>query len=291
MVDPVIQSVYMYLKIRRTGIGCFLTVILLAFASDVRADNRPVESNSPAFRMARAPLVSQPLQIPMSVGMSSNMLAAHDAYEAMLIYTIDDTKRQLEKTNLNLEHQRGLEWLLDVNQAKLANHYEQLGKHSNFLNSVRSNPKTAWTNMPDPITETLSSDVSRYDALSKDPMLPPRERETYKTMLAGYQSKLADHETNAQLWASLHLAEQNNDPQQVARSEQQLADYLAVKLGELQGKKYPTGMSYAAVVEQYRIQAGGGRFDRRKIVVAILAVTAILPVVILIFKLSWRRKI
>jgi len=104
-----------------------------------------------------APLVTLP---PMMPGIATNptYTNAHDAYEAWLLSTVDDTKRQLEQTNLNKIYRESLEWFLRSNQQKLTNHQEEIQRQADFVKSVKANSRTAWTNMPDPISEGLVAD-------------------------------------------------------------------------------------------------------------------------------------
>ena len=210
--------------------------------------------------------------------------AASNAYEVMLLKQIDDTEHELQKPDLNTNYRHTLQWILSRNQGELSNHLAQVQQNLEFIKSARANPRTAWTNMPDPIEQALASDVSIYERELANPTLAANTRKTDEAMLEDYKQKLADHITNAQLWANLHMDQQDNNSEQIIRSQNQLADYLAKKLGQMQGKTYPQGMSLDAVIAEYQKQVGGSHwFDNRTIIRTIMFSIFILPPIIMLF--------
>jgi len=145
--------------------------------------------------------------------------------------------------------------------------------------------------MPDPMEHTLKADISRYEAELSDPALPQNVREADERSLAVSKQQLGEHTTNAQLWANLMLAQQNNDRAQVDEAKKQLASFLAKRLGDVQGKKYPTNLSYDAVVALYGQASGGGSMvDRRKHVLFALILAALLPLTIFSYRALRQRK-
>lgn len=224
----------------------------------------------------------------MLSGVPTNALDTNspDVYAAWLSHSIGDLERQLNQTNtgnLNTNYRASLEWILRLQRVKLTNHLENVKAQANFVGSVRSNSKTAWTNMPDPISEQLTLEVAKYQAQLADPTLAPGIRKSYERMLANYQEKLADHETNAFLWANLHLAEQNDNREQIASAKKHLAKFLAGQLGRMQGKTYPTNMSLDAVLAEYSKQGGGSHWFGNPVAIrALLYVVMFLTPLILI---------
>jgi hypothetical protein len=192
-----------------------------------------------------------------AIGSESNAVPP-DVYEVWCLKAIEDTKLKLQAPNLDANSQHSFNWLLRQLQGQLADHRALVQQNNAFVKSVQANPRTALTNIPDPIAYAFSRDVAHYERELAAPDLTTNERETDAAMLANFKFTLADNQTNAQLWADLHMAEQNKDAGKMVQSKQRLADYLAIKLGELQGKTYPAGMSYDAVMNEYQKQVGNG---------------------------------
>ena len=280
-------------------LSVFQITLLLVIMADVKVCADPLTNKLQSSVIIKAPHASPPTMFPQvstnlqttnfDGGVTTSNGAPRDPYETWLLKTIDDTKRELQQTNLPATYRRTLEWLLREHQGNLSDHQAQVQKKAEFIKSVRANPRTAWTNRSDPIEQAFASDVAKYERMLADPALAPNLRETYEAMLEGYKQDLADHKTNAQLWADLRMARQLKDHERIDLSEKQLADYLAIKLGKIQGKKYSPGMSLDAVLEQYRIQAGGG-IDRRQVIRAILVFVMIAPLVFFTIYKFWRRK-
>ena len=219
----------------------------------------------------------------------------NDAREAFLKHVVEDTERKLENTNLDVRLRPRIEAELRQHRMELTNYQQQqkerVEENRNFQDALRANPRTAWTNMPDPMEHTLKADISRYEAELSDPALPQNVREADERSLAVSKQQLGEHTTNAQLWANLMLAQQNNDRAQVDEAKKQLASFLAKRLGDVQGKKYPTNLSYDAVVALYGQASGGGSMvDRRKHVLFALILAALLPLTIFSYRALRQRK-
>lgn len=102
---------------------------------------------------------------------------------------------------------------------------------------------------------------------------------------------LADHQTNAQLWANVRQAEESKETEKVSRTKQELADYLAARLGAIQGKTYPTGMSFDATIAAYNKQSRGGHwFENRSVIRSmIVAIWLLPPLIVTLMVLKKRR--
>ena len=213
-----------------------------------------------------------------------------DVYEMAMRQAMADTRRQLEAPGLDTNTQHFLEGRLKQDEGLLASHQAQVQREAVFVQSIRANPRTGWTNMPDPGKELFSRGIEQYERELADPALPAHTRHIDELMLKSLKQRLADRNTDFQLWANLRMARERRNPEQIAQAERQLADYLSAKLGRIQGKQYPPGMSLDAIIKQYEIQAGGGKFDRRRIVIAALVVVALVPAAFLVFR-TLRRKV
>jgi hypothetical protein len=213
-----------------------------------------------------------------------------DAMEVGLLKKINDIKVSLTNSRLDSYSRGRFQHLLTEFRAKLADHREMIQKNRVFIASMRSNPTTGWTNMPDPIEQLLASDVRRDEQILANPSIDPNTRNMYEKLLWNSREKLADHETNAQLWINLRMAEQSGNTAKTAYAEKELANYLSVRLGKIQGKVYPPDMSLSAIMEQYQIQADGGKFDRRKVIVSVIVLLTLLPLFFWGCKMLWQRK-
>lgn len=87
---------------------------------------------------------------------------------------------------------------------------------------------------------------------------------------------------NIELWENLHQAKLSKNPEQVALAKQAVANMLARRLESVQGKKYPTNVSYAEIASEYRKQFGSHRLTKRIVVISLLLLTAFVPLIILI---------
>jgi hypothetical protein len=289
------------LRIKPAGVGGLLVWLLVIHLSLGMLRAAPAVGPSPdAVPSLSPPLLMRPVYQPVTTapqavngsggGTVSNTVN-HDPYEKWVLQTIDDLKRTLQNTNLNEGYRRSQEWMLRHQQESLAEHQAQVQKQLEFTKSVHADLQTAWTNILDPISESLTMDVARCQQDLADPLLTTNARASYQAMLEDYQQKLADHTTNARLWMNMRLAKQQHwSPEQTVLAKRQLADYLAVKLGVMQGKTYPPGMSLEAVMKQYRRQVGGSEISRRNIVVAALALVLLAPLAVFSWRI-WRRRI
>jgi len=295
--DPFIT--FTALGIKLASVSGLLTGLLVICLRVERLQADPALAPTPDQVVSAVPLLpQQPVFQSMTAvlkttngsgsGTVSNA-ANQDSYEAWLLQTIEDQKRTLQNTNLNEGIRKNAEWMLMEQQASLANHEASVKQRLEFTKSVQADPKTAWTNILDPPTAALASDVARCQGHLADPALAANERAMYQFELKDYQQKLSDHITNAQLWANVHLAHEHQSPEQIAQAEKQLANYLAVKLGQLQGKTYPQGMSLDAVMEQYRRQFGDYETSRRKIMLGVLILTLLAPLAVISWLLLKRR--
>jgi len=209
---------------------------------------------------------------------------APDAMELGLLKRIKDIKSNLLQPGLDPNSRGMFEHLLKELRGELVDHRTMVQSNQAFAEAIRLNPRTARTNMPDPIEQFLSLDVARNERMLADPTLDPNTRRMFERMLEDAKQKLADHETNAQLWDNLRLARQSKDVKQVAYAERELVDYLAARLGKIQGKTYPHGMSLDAIMEKYRKQSGDYHwFDNRTVIRAIMLTLFLLPLIVIIF--------
>jgi len=209
---------------------------------------------------------------------------AFDTMEVGLLNRINEIKTNLSQPALPPSSRGMLEHLLGELRWQLANHRAMVQSNQAFAQAIRANPKTAWTNMPDPIEQSLSMAIARNERILADPTLDPNNRRIFEHMLEDSEQKLADHETNAQLWTNLRLARASKDTERITHAETELATYLADRLGKIQGKKYPPGMSLDAIMEEYKKQAGDYHwYDSRIIIRTIVFVVFIVPPLAMIF--------
>lgn len=136
----------------------------------------------------------------------------------------------------------------------------------------------ALTTKMDPLNDALAISVARYEHYLADRSLSPSDRKMYEGLLEDSKQRLADHQTNVQLWANLRQARISRDPEKVARSERQLADYLAAQLGKIRGKTYPPGMSLHDVMKEYGRHKG---FGSRQVILTALVLVTLLPLAII----------
>jgi hypothetical protein len=169
---------------------------------------------------------------------------------------------------------------------------------SNFASraaALKSNPRASLTNSIDPIEQSLQQAADRLESELSDPNLNPIMRKTYEGLLADRKAQLADHQTNAQLWAHVHLAHQHHDLDQAAQADQALADYLGAKLGRIQGKSYPAGVSLSTVLADYRKQGGvsvSAASSPHNVLRLVVIVAFIIPPIVIgffVFKMRFSR--
>lgn len=110
--------------------------------------------------------------------------------------------------------------------------------------------------LPDPGEQVFLRFRETYERMLADPGITPEARKSYEQLLQLQKSQLANHRTNAQLWENLVQAKQSKDDEKATRAERELADFLALRLGKIKGKTYPTNMSLEAVMKEYRAQPG-----------------------------------
>ena len=174
-----------------------------------------------------APQQQQPPSVPpWSVSPDNNFtvmetsnIVPHDAMEAWLLKEIEKDKLGLERTNLDIHSRWALEQSLRQLQEQWNEHETQVESNKAFVESIRSNPRGALTNMPDPITQILSLNVARTTSELADPTLDPYRRQALERILTTYQQQLADHATNAQLWVDLRLAQASKNEEKVSEAQ------------------------------------------------------------------------
>jgi hypothetical protein len=101
---------------------------------------------------------------------------------------------------------------------------------------------------------------------------------------------MADLQTNAALWENVHQAILSGSTQKIASAEGTLADYLALKLGRIEGKQYQTGMTLAAVIDKYNAHLGRPAPWRRGALLARLVLLMTLSVPALVLLAIWARR-
>jgi hypothetical protein len=220
----------------------------------------------------------------------TNSVVPRDAMEKWLLKEIGSAKSDIKNTNLNnltREFIRQKIWELEE---QMIEHRAQVESNKVFLELVRTNPMTVAMQPPDLIGQQLSQTMQHYQREASNPTLPPQLRKTFETLANDRKDQLTDHETNAMLWANLHRAQQSKDAANRERAEKELADYLAVKLGKIQGKTYPQGMKLDAIMAEYRKQENGFHwFDVRVASRIILLIFFLVPPLIMIFVAIKRR--
>ncbi len=222
-------------------------------------------------------------------GPTSNAVP-HDAMDAWLLQTIEKTKQDLQRPGLDATSRQFLEMSLRRLYGQWDDHQAQVQSNKAFIEAIRSNPRTALTNMPDPIEQSWSSAIAQKERELADPRLDPYRRQALETIVTTFKQQLADHTTNAQLWANLRLAQQSKDAEQMDHAKRELADYLAKSLGKIQGKTYPTGMSLDAIMEEYREQGNGSHwFNSRTAIRTIILTVFLLPPLLMIYMAIKKR--
>lgn len=137
-------------------------------------------------------------------------------------------------------------------------------------------PATNLASPDDTFGSTMSSRSSYLEQMAANTNVDPILRKNYEHLAVGYRKLITDHQTNAQLWANLRIARSSKDPEKIARAEQELADYLAAKLGNINGKAYPTNMSLQAILKEYK-KAQPQKFDPTVMIRGVIVIFLLLP--------------
>ncbi len=226
----------------------------------------------------------------LNAGGPASNAVPHDAMDAWLLQTIDKNKRDLQTPGLDAVSRQFLQRSLRRLYGQWNNHQAQVQNNKAFVETMHSNPKTALTNMPDPIEQSWSLAIAQKERELADTTLDPYRRQALEAIVATLKQQLADHTTNAQLWANLHQAQQSKDAETKAYAERELADYLEANLGKIQGKKYPPGMSLDAIMAEYQKQGNGSHwFNSRTAIRAIILTVFLLPPLVMIFMAIKKR--
>ncbi len=87
------------------------------------------------------------------------------------------------------------------------------------------------------------------------------------------------------MWANYQLARLSKDPRKIERAKQNLANYLAERIGK------PPGMSLSAVKQEYeKVVARSDRIDTRTWVRVALVFTILIPPIIVVFCMMLGKK-
>lgn len=280
-------------KFHGSGGFTLIAVVLLFCVAGLFTVNADPASNSLSGSPSRLPPLP-PASSNYRIGANLNTNGAgifaasvtNDAREVFLRHLIADAERNLENTNLDARLRPVIESQLRQHRMELTNYEEQRKEDAEqkrkFQEALRANPRTAWTNMPDPLENSLRASIRRYESELSDPGLAANVRETDERSLAVLNQQLAERATNVQLWANLRLGIENDNSAQIDEAKKHLASFLAKRLGDTQGKQYPTNLSYDAVIALYQKASGTSSptVDRRKIVISALVLAAVVPIVI-----------
>lgn len=249
----------------------------------------PFKATLPPY-LAQANTNLQETNYPETEAQGTNLITPSDAMEKWLLQKISDIKGDLQKTNLNPVFYQSLQEQLWQFRGQLTEHRALVRDHIALAETIRTNRMSFTTNPPDIIGQTMSRSIDNYEKQSVNPGLPPNMRETYKMLAEDRKKQLADHQTNAQLWINLRLAQKSKDTEHMAHAEKELADYLAIRLGKIQGKTYPQGMSLDAILQEYQKQSNKFHwFDRRTVVRTIIFTMFLLPPLVMLFMTIKRR--
>jgi len=278
------------------GLSAAVVVLCLVSAANVsvRADSATNRPQPPVMIKATLPAPPNPFQVnsnydipsvDINGGAPASNTVPHDTMEVWLLQKINGVRLDLQRPGLDANSRQFLENSLARFKRQWADHQAQVQSNKLFIETIRSNPRTGFmTNRPDPIEQSLKLDIAHYERELDNPALPSNMRKIYEGMLDDYKQKLADHETNAQLWVNLRLARQSKKEEQMAYAERELADYLGAKIG------MPPGKTLEAVMKEYRIKAGTEKPDRRKIILGLLIFVMVSPLVFfVVYHLRHRR--
>jgi hypothetical protein len=244
----------------------------------------------PAYKIQPPPDIDQSQIILFSTNnpetdeQGTNSTFSHDSMDSWILEKISDIKIKLQKTDLNPLVLQTLQTELWQFRGQLTNHRALVRERLSLVENMRTNHAVAATNNLDSIGTTIHRTISNFELQSANPALPSNMRKMYKTLAEDRRRQFDDHQTNAQLWANLRLAQQTANTERVTRSEGELADYLAARLGKIQGKTYPQGMKLDAILNEYRIQAGeANRFKGVTITRIIMFTVFFLPPLVIFF--------
>jgi hypothetical protein len=144
----------------------------------------------------------------------------------------------------------------------------------------------------DAFESLLSGYVTNIEAQLANPQIDRVVRQALERRLSSFRGNLAGHRAENSLWQELALARVSNDSAGVARAQARLADYLAGKLGDIEGRRYPTGMSLASVMDRYNAKLGRGaplRWGKLFVRTVLIALLVVPPVLIVLQRLRQRR--
>jgi hypothetical protein len=142
----------------------------------------------------------------------------------------------------------------------------------------------------DPSMRFFSELTAGYESELANPSLDPRRRQILEEMLTDMRRTQADLSTNSQLWANLRDARLSRDNERVARSERELADYLAARLERIHGKTLPPGASLQTVTRAYEHATRPTRWNPRTIVLIVMVLVTAAPLVgLVIYRLRRPR--
>jgi hypothetical protein len=174
-----------------------------------------------------------------------NSVTPPDAMESWLRREISTTQADLQHTNLDELTRLTLSRQLWDFKERLAEHQAQVQTNLARVELLRTNKALATMDPPDFIGQRLSESIQHFQHEAANPNLPPMLRQTFQTLADNRAKRLADHETNVQLW---------------------------------QGKTYPPGMSLDAILKDYKKSGSGWQMDRRTVVLVVLIVVLVSPV-------------
>jgi hypothetical protein len=135
------------------------------------------------------------------------------------------------------------------------------------------------------VEEQLSGEIANIKNQLTNSSLDKVTRRRLEWQLSDDEKSLQDHITNTMLWAKLTQARFSHDPDRIANAETKLADYLAKKLGAIEGKNYPTGMSLEKVTDLINAHLGRGSYwsDKKPLIRIILLAFLLLPPLVMVF--------
>ena len=174
-----------------------------------------------------------------------NSVTPPDAMESWLRREISTTQADLQHTNMDELTRLTLSRQLWDFKERLAEHQAQVQTNLARVELLRTNKALATMDPPDFIGQRLSESIQHFQHEAANPNLPPMLRQTFQTLADNRAKRLADHETNVQLW---------------------------------QGKTYPPGMSLDAILKDYKKSGSGWQMDRRTVVLVVLIVVLVSPV-------------
>jgi hypothetical protein len=157
-------------------------------------------------------------------------------------------------------------------------------------------PRAFVLNAPS-VEASLSLLIAETENGLTDPRLDSAARLQLEQNLLSFRTKLYDQRTNMLLWQNLNAAVLANNATKVHQGKAALAEYLTKKLSGIDGRPYPTGMSFEEVTGLYTSRAGvaagtqpSTALNRRFLARAILLAAFGLPTVALIIQYLRTRK-